>query len=179
MKVRFLPKADLYQLSLFIIAPPIMNKLLLYSKYCILIAVSILVYIGNNFYVYANATPPSDPKKECLSKCTTSNKVSCECKCNGGIVLNTHIPFIGRCILKDGSTANGWSALSGISQAISRIFMTLILTGGFAMLIWWWVQIAMGDMKGGKEKIKNVVIAFAVLWSLGIVLRLINPNFFK
>jgi len=96
---------------------------------------SILVYI-NSSSTYVHAQPSSDPKKECISKCTASNKVSCECKCNGGIVLNTNIPFVGRCILKDGSTADGGSSLSGISQAISKIFMTLILTGGFAMLIW-------------------------------------------
>jgi hypothetical protein len=37
----------------------------------------------------------------------------------------------------------------------------------------------MGQNKDGMKKIQNVVIAFAALGSLGIILRLINPNFFK
>lgn len=120
--------------------------------------------------------------QECIDKCDKWNqtsKASCKCKCNGGVVLNTDIPFVGRCILKDGTASGWWTAISGISRALTSIFMTLILTWGFAMIIWWWVQISMGDIKGGRSKIFNVIVAFAVLWSLGILLRLINPNFFK
>lgn len=124
-------------------------------------------------------SPTPNPIDECKKKCTPWNKISCECKCNGGIVLNTDIPFVGRCILKDGTASGWWTAISGISRALTSIFMTLILTWGFAMIIWWWVQISMGDIKGGRSKIFNVIVAFAVLWSLGILLRLINPNFFK
>ena len=118
-------------------------------------------------------------KSVCLTKCvqwSKNPKDFCECKCNGGIVLNTDIPFVGRCILKDGTASGWWTAISGISRALTSIFMTLILTWGFAMIIWWWVQISMGDIKGGRSKIFNVIV---VLWSLGILLRLINPNFFK
>lgn len=109
----------------------------------------------------------------CIDKCNGSE--SCICKCNGGIVLNTSIPFLWRCISK---TSDG-STLLWISNAITQIFMTLIITWGFAMVIRWGVQIAMGQTKEGKQKIINVVIAFAVLGSLGIILRMINPNFFK
>lgn len=106
-------------------------------------------------------------------------KSYCECIRDWGIKLNTDIPFIGRCITKQGNTADGNSSILGISSALTNIFMTLILTAWFAMVIWWGVEIAMGRTKEGKQKIINVVIAFAALGSLGILLRLINPNFFK
>lgn len=123
-------------------------------------------------------------KTDCLNsynKCKSENGAEfCECKINGWIVLNNNFPFIGRCIKKDGNTADGKnSSLVAISSAFSNIFMTLILTGGFAMVIRGGVQIAMGQNKEGMAKIRNVVIAFAALGSLGIILRLINPNFFK
>jgi len=41
------------------------------------------------------------------------------------------------------------------------------------------VQFAMNKPAEWKKTIMNVVIAFAALGSLGIILRLINPNFFK
>lgn len=115
--------------------------------------------------------------EQCKKSCKWSE--SCMCKCEWGIALNTNIPFIGRCITKDGNTKDGDSAIAWISSALTQIFMTLIITWGFAMVIRWWVLIAMGQNKEGMAKIKNVVIAFAALGSLGIILRLINPNFFK
>lgn len=119
-------------------------------------------------------------RADCMSKCQkNNNKEFCDCKCDWGIVLNTDFPFIGRCISKWGNTADGSSSISAIAQAFTNIFMTLIITWGFAMVIRWWVQIAMGQNKEGMKKIQNVVIAFAALGSLGIILRLINPNFFK
>lgn len=122
-----------------------------------------------------------------LKACKDANIMTdpeCECIYNGGIKLNTSFPFLGRCINKAGVGANGTSSLTAVSGAFTNILMTLILTGWFAMIIWWGVQIAMGDktggwVKAGKQKIINVVIAFAALGSLGIILRLINPNFFK
>ena len=122
-----------------------------------------------------------------LAACMAANnndKTYCDCIVNGGIKLNISFPFLGRCISKSGVGANGTSALTAVSSAFTNILMTLILTGGFAMIIWWGVQIAMGDkawwgMKAGKDKIISVVVAFAALGSLGIILRLINPNFFK
>lgn len=121
---------------------------------------------------------------EACKKADVMSDEDCLCIYNGGIKLNTSFPFLGRCINKAGVGANGTSSLTAVSSAFTNIFMTLILTGGFAMIIRWGVQIAMGDkvgwgVKAGKQKIINVIIAFAALGSLGIILRLINPNFFK
>lgn len=124
----------------------------------------------------------ADQLQACLAKCKDKDgktSESCVCKCNWGIVLNTDFPFIGRCIDKSGNDKDGKSSLIGISSAFTNIMMTLILTAWFAMVIRGWVQIAMGQVKEGRQKIVNVVIAFAGLGSLGILLRLINPNFFK
>lgn len=119
-------------------------------------------------------------ERKIYNTCVQNNsEVSCSCKLKWWILLNTDFPFIGRCIDKAGNGGDGKSSLIGISSALTNIFMTLILTWGFAMIIRGWAQIAMGNMKDGRQKIINVIIAFAALGSLGILLRLINPNFFK
>ncbi len=131
-----------------------------------------------NDYAADQKAAAKTKKEECKKSCKWDTKF-CDCKCNWWIVLNTDFPFIGRCISKWWNTADGNSSISAIAQAFTNIFMTLIITWGFAMVIRWWVQIAMGQNKDGMKKIQNVVIAFAALGSLGIILRLINPNFFK
>lgn len=119
----------------------------------------------------------------CKTKCSTAGNDTkfCDCKCDWGIVLNTDFPFIGRCISKWWELGDGSSSISAIAQAFTNIFMTLIITWGFAMVIRWWVLMSMGgkDFEKWRTYIMNVVIAFAALGSLGIILRLINPNFFK
>jgi len=115
--------------------------------------------------------------KACMAKCKTTQWNSesfCSCKCNGWIVLNTEFPFIGRCIAKTSDDTVG-----KVAGVFTNILMTIIITSAFGMLIRAGVQFTMDKPKEAKQTIMNVVIAFAALWSLGILLRLINPNFFK
>jgi len=88
-----------------------------------------------------DAPPPqsTDTSNQKLAECLQNNNNDikyCTCIINGGIKLNTSFPFLGRCINKAGVGANGTSSLTAVSSAFTNIFMTLILTGGFAMLIW-------------------------------------------
>lgn len=125
---------------------------------------------------------PSTPELDCDKKCQPyavwEAKDACMCRCRGGIVLNTSIPFLGdggRCIQKDDSL----KTTDLIAQAITKILMTIILVWGFGNLIFAWVQFASDNPTGGKKRIINTIIAFAVIWSIWLILRLINPNIFK
>lgn len=104
-----------------------------------------------------------------------SAKSICMCRCRWNIVLNTDMPFVWRCLEK----ASGTAGISGVSQAITRILMTLILIWWFGNLVFAWVQFASNNAAGGKKRVINTIIAFAVIWSIWIILRLINPNIFK
>lgn len=118
-----------------------------------------------------------NPTQICFNKCKNvqgETEEFCTCKCNWWIVLNTNFPFVGRCIAKTSDDTVG-----KITNVFTDILMTIIITAGFAMLIWAGVQFAMNKPKEGRWIIINVIIAFAALWSLGIILRLINPNFFR
>lgn len=112
--------------------------------------------------------------QKCLSQQLMSAQ-DCLCVFNGGIKLNTDFPFVGRCIEK----SSDGGVITGIAWAFTNIFLTLIITVAFGMVIRAGVQFAMNNPAGGRKTIINVIIAFAALGSLGIILRLINPNFFK
>jgi TRAP-type C4-dicarboxylate transport system permease small subunit len=98
------------------------------------------------------------------------------------IPLNTNIPFLGNCIGKsDGSTSNtaALTAFPTIIQAVSRMLVTVILLFGFIMIIVGWVKWASWDAKSGMEMIKKVWYGIAALGLIGVILRFVDPNFFK
>lgn len=113
-------------------------------------------------------------RAECL-KSNPGQTSYCECVANGGVKLNTDVPFVGRCINKT-DTSNAFPALIG---GISKIVVTAILIVSFMFVIIGGVQRASGDAKGGKDKITKVAIGLAILGASGAILALINPNFFK
>lgn len=114
-----------------------------------------------------------------------------ECKC--GIKLNTSIPFIGNCI-KFGSSnsAGNWWNTTTVNQLnafpiligwLSRILLTVILVVAFMTVVVGGVMMSASgydpSLYGkGKKLIRGVVISIAVIWAAGVILRLINPNFF-
>lgn len=67
----------------------------------------------------------------------------CDCVANGGIKLNTDIPFVGRCINKT-DTSNAFPALIG---GISKMVVTAILIISFMFIIIGGVQRASGNPK--------------------------------
>lgn len=104
-----------------------------------------------------------------------------------GIKLNTEVPFIGNCIRTQKTDKN-----PGITQEeafptlmgwLMKILMTVIVLGWFIAILIAWVMITSSGgtenrAKQGRDLIIKVVIAFALLWASGVILRLINPNFF-
>ncbi|MCF7835128.1 hypothetical protein K9M48_03670 [Candidatus Gracilibacteria bacterium] len=109
-----------------------------------------------------------------------------------GIELNTVVPFIGDCIEMNGGTSDGnttrvnpVNAFPRLMGGLSRILLTVILVFSFVMVIVGGVMIITGGIKGqegnfttGKKYIRQVVIGLILLGASGIILRLINPNFF-
>lgn len=122
------------------------------------------------------------------SKCVNSTCTSCNTKwvcC--GVKLNTSIPFIGNCIESNSDAVWVWEEAAAVwSKAfpvlmgsLTKILVTVILITSFVLIVIGGVMIATGDRDWGKKMIINVIIGIALLGSSGVILRLINPNFFQ
>lgn len=114
-----------------------------------------------------------------------------------GIKLNTNVPFIGNCIelsKKSWDTPEGETdpnetrvtdktAFPRLMWWLTKILVTIIILAGFIGILAGWVMISAsgGDDSRASEWRKliiRVVIALALLGASGVILRLINPNFF-
>jgi hypothetical protein len=107
-----------------------------------------------------------------LSECISKNDEDyCLCKMNGGITLNTSVPFIGRCILLGNKNASGpnstevtqLSAFPLLMKALTNIALSLILVTSLIMIIAGGVMIASsgansGGYDQGKKMIRKVII---------------------
>ncbi len=112
-----------------------------------------------------------------------------------GIQLNTSIPFIWDCIEfgKKESTESQSTEEMVITQEeafptlmgyLIKILFTIILLWSFIAILTGGVMIsaAWADEQRaakGKKLIINVIVALAILGTSGVILRLINPNFFQ
>lgn len=100
-----------------------------------------------------------------------------------GVELNTKVPFIGDCIedekyTNDPTSVSQEEAFPVLMSSLTQMLVTIILIVSFVLIIIWGIQIATGNPSGGKKMIIKVVVAIAILWASGVILRLINPNFF-
>lgn len=113
--------------------------------------------------------------KQVDNKCLDCNLESVCC----GIELNTKVPFIGNCI-EDKNYGGIWAeqAFPTLMWALTQILVTVILILSFVLILIWGIMIATGNASGGKKMIMKVVVGLALLWASGVILRLINPNFF-
>ena len=110
-----------------------------------------------------------------------------------GIELNTKVPFIGNCIefgKKDISdseneiSATQEEAFPKLMGWLMRILVTIIMLWSFVAILAGGVMISAAwpdeqRATKGKKLIIDVVIALAILGASGVILRLINPNFFQ
>lgn len=116
------------------------------------------------------------------------NNVCTSCKAKWvccGVELNTSVPFIGKCIEDSSSDVGGdetwvtWDqAFPVLMSSMMKILVTVILIVSFVLIIVGGIMIAVGNPSGGKKMIIKVVIGIALLGASGVILRLINPNFF-
>lgn len=112
-----------------------------------------------------------------------------------GIQLNTNVPFIGNCIELSKWSTDDWSndaneskvtertAFPILMWGLTKILVTVIILMGFVGILAGWVMISAsgGDdswASKGKALIGKVIVALALLGASGVILRLINPNFF-
>ena len=110
-----------------------------------------------------------------------------------GIQLNTNVPFIWNCIeLSNGNETNTDNNETRVTEqtafpilmwSLTKMMVTIIMLVSFVAILAWWVMIASSGWSdswasNGKKLIWRVVIALALLWASGVILRLINPNFF-
>ena len=98
-----------------------------------------------------------------------------------GVSLNTNVPFIGDCIeskADDPSWISSDQAFPVLMWSLVKILVTVILILSFVLIIIGGIMIATGDAPWGKKMIIKVVIGIALLGASGVILRLINPNFF-
>ena len=120
-------------------------------------------------------------KKNIDNVCEPCNKEWVCC----GISLNTSIPFIGNCIENsatdrgDGELAVSWTtAFPVLMWSLTKILVTVILIVSFVLIVMGGIMISIGKAAEGRKMIINVIIGIALLWASGVILRLINPNFF-
>ena len=120
---------------------------------------------------------------------TTAGGSAAADNCSGGIKLNTDIPFVGNCIEKstnasvagDKTTiANAFPKLLG---GLMRIVMTVVVIVGFMGILVGGFMMSAGGLEASlmakwKKLIITVIIWLVVLGLSGIILNLINPNFF-
>jgi len=104
-----------------------------------------------------------------------------------GISLNTSVPFIGKCIESENTAAyvgsdETWvtweKAFPVLMWSLTKMLVTVILIVSFVLILIGGIMITTGNPSGGKKMIIKVVIGIALLWASGVILRLINPNFF-
>ncbi|MCX6822457.1 MAG: hypothetical protein NTX91_00470 [candidate division SR1 bacterium] len=99
-----------------------------------------------------------------------------------GTKLSTSIPFIGDCLESSSqdpaSKINETTAFPVLITALVKIVISVILVASFILIIVAGVMWSTGDAKGGKDMIVKVAIGLAILGASGVILRLVNPNFF-
>lgn len=143
-----------------------------------------------------NKTTSPDSFDKCVKDFTQCmdgwwSSARCSCKAIWGIVLSTNVPFIGNCIsmhrsLNPGPNTTEVTPTTAFPLLIgwaTKIIMAITLVFCFIAIVIGGVRMSMGgadeaQYTEGKSMIMHVVIALALMWASGVILRLINPNFF-
>lgn len=112
--------------------------------------------------------------------------------CCEWILLSTNVPFIWQCIVYKKSTDSQPAAGTVVDEnnafpvlmgGLSRILVSIILLVSFMGILVGGVMISASGWSDewankGKKIIGNVISALALLGASGVILKLINPNFF-
>ncbi len=106
--------------------------------------------------------------------------------------MSTNVPFIGQCIVyrkTNEPQPEAWlvvdetNAFPVLMWWLSKIMLSIILLSSFLWLLVAGVMISASWSsedwaKNGRKIIWNIISALAILGVSGVILRLINPNFF-
>ena len=104
------------------------------------------------------------------SNATSQAQKGCE-----GIKLNTDIPFVGKCIPMDSQSEVFPIFIGGLI----KFMMSLLLLIGFICILIGGIMITMGKVTEWKNLIMKVIRALAAIGWSGVILKIINPNFFS
>ena len=115
------------------------------------------------------------PEERLVKKTSTSR--SCWDPCDW-IKLNTCFPIIWDCIETKGKT-DATTAFPTMLSAITKIVMSIILVVCFILIIVSGIMRAADKPEPAKKLIKRVAITILLLWFSGVILKLVNPNFFS
>ncbi|MBF0981695.1 hypothetical protein HXK74_03610 [Candidatus Gracilibacteria bacterium] len=105
-----------------------------------------------------------------------------ECK---GVKLNTNLPFLGNCIgVSSDGRVNQLNAFPIMIKGLMKIIISIVLVMSFLMIVAGGVMMTTagyesGNFAKGKGMITSVAKALAMLGASGVILKLINPNFFN
>lgn len=102
------------------------------------------------------------------------------------IILNTNVPFVWRCIKK---VFNEWDSETNVSNVFPKLMANMIRIVMVILVVWWflWILVwgfmiaanwAFGTKQTWVKLILGVIAGLILLWASGILLNLINPNFF-
>ena len=134
---------------------------------------------------------PKDSKWNCCKKMYYDLELEKEVCCEW-ILLNTNVPFIWQCIVyrkTDEPQPEAWlvvdetNAFPVLMWWLSKIMVSIILLSSFIGLLVAGVIISASGSsedwaKYWRKIIGNIISALAILGASGVILRLINPNFF-
>lgn len=129
--------------------------------------------------------PPPEDNGEAFNQWVSGDDAKCDPEKD--VMLNTNIPFIGRCIKKKSTTDSGSTATMGnafprLMAGLTRIVMSAVVVVALLAVLIWGFMVAAEGAAGTKEKGLQL-IKLAIWWLIlvglsGIILNLINPNFF-
>ena len=105
-----------------------------------------------------------------------------ECK---GVKLNTNLPFLWKCIgVSNSGSVNQLNAFPIMIKGLMKIIISIVLVTSFLLIVAGGVMMASWGYRAtnfsdGKAMITTVAQALAMLGASGVILKLINPNFFN
>ena len=102
--------------------------------------------------------------------------------CNG-IKLNTNFPFVGSCIGFEWGGTNQINVFPKMVKSLMKLIISVIMLMSLIIIIIAGVMVTSsgydsGNYKKGLDLINKVATGLALLGASGVILKLINPNFF-
>ncbi len=153
-----------------------------FLKYFFVLGV-VFVGLGSSMLVFAdNEWSPREKAmiEACEKECDAGDE-DCEkaCQAQECLELNTSFPFIGRFICVEREQVFP-QTVSGLTTIVLVLWFTI----GVVVLIAWGVLIASSGWNQGrfdkwKDLVFKVLLAIVLLGLAGVLLHMINPNFFQ
>ena len=99
------------------------------------------------------------------------------------IKLNTNFPFVGSCIGLESGGTNQINVFPRMVKSLMKLIISVIMLMSLIIIIIAGVMVTSsgydsGNYKKGLDLINKVATGLALLGASGVILKLINPNFF-